>query len=391
MRHFRFALLLCVCVLTPLLVEARGSIQGNTEEQLATRAYFKLQFREALPHFLAAANAGNSEAYSFLGHMYEWGYGVPQDRAQAAIWFRKSVAAGNLIDQLMLTNAPTTELANSYQPHTVQPPVAQRPAAPETSQLLPEQAQQQGEQQETDRQQRIEQLKSDIEVQEHQVEVSEQGAQDLANSNNNNCNSGGFGSLLCRGIGTAGIAKFKKEAAKARNQIAADQEELERLRGQEVQHRARQDDSFGTAFQQAAANGSAAPPQSFSSYSSSTSASGKPEETYDPNRHYSGPNADQVSTLLSRSFGWSCPTSSTASVSWQPPQKQVCMRDSYIIGAVSLAYGAECEARLGRTKEARDDADAMAQNITYAKQLCSKAPVFGPGPECSTIRIVPCP
>jgi hypothetical protein len=125
-------------------------------------------------------------------------------------------------------------------------------------------------------------------------------------------------------MGTAGIAKFKKEAAKARNQIAADQEEIDRLQGLEVQHRARQDASFGTAFQQAAANGSATAPSASSSNGPSafaTSASSKPEEMYDPNRHYTGPNADQVSTLLSRSFGWSCPSSSTASVSWQPPQK----------------------------------------------------------------------
>lgn len=152
---------------------------------------------------------------------------------------------------------------------------------------------------------------------------------------------------------------------------------------------AREDESFGGNLQLAAATGSATPqPQAISSGSSTP---GSSADTYDPNRHYTGANAGEVSTLLSQSYGWSCPSSSTASVSWQPLQKLVRMRDYYVIAAVSLAYGAECEARLGRTDEAQKDADAMAENIASAKKMCSHAPVFGPGPECSTIHLVPCP
>jgi hypothetical protein len=40
----------------------------------------------------------------------------------------------------------------------------------------------------------------------------------------------------------------------------------------------------------------------------STSAASSPE-TYNPNRHYSGPGAGMVDTLLARSPGWSCPSS----------------------------------------------------------------------------------
>jgi hypothetical protein len=62
-------------------------------------------------------------------------------------------------------------------------------------------------------------------------------------------------------------------------------------------------------------------------------------------------------------------------------------RTQVIIAAVSLAaYGAEREARLGRTKEAEEDADAMAQNITYAKNYAPTRLYLGLGPECSTIH-----
>jgi hypothetical protein len=55
-------------------------------------------------------------------------------------------------------------------------------------------------------------------------------------------------------------------------------------------------------------------------------------------------------------------------------------RTQVIIAAVSLAaYGAEREARLGRTKEAKEDADAMAQNITYAKNYAPTRLYFGLG------------
>jgi len=106
---------------------------------------------------------------------------------------------------------------------------------------------------EADRQNRIEQLKSDIDSQENTAETWEKTARDMANNNNNNCaaSGSGLGGLFCRGIGTAGIAKAKKEAVKARNQIAADQEEIERLQGLEVQHRARRNASYGGNLAQA--------------------------------------------------------------------------------------------------------------------------------------------
>ena len=125
--------------------------------------------------------------------------------------------------------------------------------------------------------------------------------------------------------------------------------------------------------------------------SSSLSSNPNSAEKYDPNRHYSGPGAGMVATLLARSPGWSCPSSSAASFTYLPPVEQVCMRDSYVIAAVTEAYGAECEARLGRDKEAAADAKAMLENVANAKKMCSHAiAIGGSKSSCSTLDLVPC-
>jgi hypothetical protein len=98
-----------------------------------------------------------------------------------------------------------------------------------------------------------------------------------------------------------------------------------------------------------------------------------------------------VATLLARSPGWSCPSSTAASFTYKPPVEQVCMRDSYVIAAVAEAYGAECEARLGRDKEAAADAKAMLENVANAKKMCSHAlAIGGVKSSCSTLDLVPC-
>ncbi len=67
------------------------------------------------------------------------------------------------------------------------------------------------------------------------------------------------------------------------------------------------------------------------------------------------------------------------------------MRDSYVIAAVAEAYGAECEARLGRDKEAAADAKAMLENVANAKKMCSHAlAIGGVKSSCSTLDLVPC-
>ncbi len=66
------------------------------------------------------------------------------------------------------------------------------------------------------------------------------------------------------------------------------------------------------------------------------------------------------------------------------------MRDYDVTTAVAAAYGAECEARLGRDQEAEQDAESMASSVKSAKSMCSNAPVVANGgPCCPTLQIVP--
>jgi len=49
-----------------------------------------------------AANEGNAVAQCYLGHMYYYGYGVTEDNAEAAIWYRKAAEQGNATAQCKL-------------------------------------------------------------------------------------------------------------------------------------------------------------------------------------------------------------------------------------------------------------------------------------------------
>jgi TPR repeat protein len=60
----------------------------------AKKYYTDRQYSQALPLFLEAAHAGNREAASYLGIMYEKGRGVPKDDVQAVSWYRKAAEAG---------------------------------------------------------------------------------------------------------------------------------------------------------------------------------------------------------------------------------------------------------------------------------------------------------
>ena len=97
----------------------------SSEEQLGVQEYLHQQYKDALPHFMAAAQEGNADAYSYLGYMYELGRGVAVDDGVSAKWFRKSVAAGKLSDQ---TNLTGETVKAKEQPHNSLCFVATTPA-----------------------------------------------------------------------------------------------------------------------------------------------------------------------------------------------------------------------------------------------------------------------
>ena len=70
-----------------LLNEGIACMNGDGVEQ---------DYDAAMQRFLAADEAGNKKAARYVGLMYEQGLGVEQDYAQAASWYEKGVAAGDL-------------------------------------------------------------------------------------------------------------------------------------------------------------------------------------------------------------------------------------------------------------------------------------------------------
>ena len=76
-----------------------SGVAGVTE---GIEAVVKGDYVTALRELRPAAERGDAEAQYRLGRMYEFGRGVPVDKAQAMTWFRKSVAEGNDSAQLEL-------------------------------------------------------------------------------------------------------------------------------------------------------------------------------------------------------------------------------------------------------------------------------------------------
>jgi hypothetical protein len=225
------------------------------------------------------------------------------------------------------------------------------------------------------RQDKIAELQQEINNLESEADNDDSHAADLEAS----APSGPLG-----GIERIGAIHMRSQARSARNRANSLRSNLAQLDAEAAAATIPEHEPE-TESEAATAGGSSSP-------GSGSSSSSKSAETYNPNRHYSGPDAGLVENLLARSPGWSCPSSTAASFTYKPLIEQVCMRDYYIIAAVAEAYGAECEARLGRDKEAVADAKVMKENVTNAKKMCSHAlAIGGGGSSCSTLALVPCP
>jgi hypothetical protein len=174
-------------------------------------------------------------------HVFVQGIVVEKDDHSLVAFIPDQLAAGQWLQWKAVQGSQWSYAGEIVDAHAA--PVQQQTA------IAPQQA----DQEDTSVRQRIDQLKADIDLQKNSAANWDKSVQDMSESNANNCTMQGLGGLFCHGIGAAGIAKAKKEAAKARNQIASDQEELERLQGLEVQNRPREDATFGGNFQQVAA------------------------------------------------------------------------------------------------------------------------------------------
>src|SRR3954464_1080098 len=65
-------------------------------------AYRAGDYPRAIKKIGPAAERGNSRAQAFLGFMYQYGRGVPQNYALAAHWYRRSAEQGNATAQHLL-------------------------------------------------------------------------------------------------------------------------------------------------------------------------------------------------------------------------------------------------------------------------------------------------
>ena len=66
-------------------------------------AYFKHDYAKAVRLLRPLADKGNAPAQNRLASIYFWGgHGVPQDPAQAALWYRKAGDQGNALAQAHL-------------------------------------------------------------------------------------------------------------------------------------------------------------------------------------------------------------------------------------------------------------------------------------------------
>jgi TPR repeat protein len=65
-------------------------------------AYRSADYPRAIKRVGPAAERGNARAQAFLGFMYQYGRGVPQNYALATYWYRRSAEQGNPTAQHLL-------------------------------------------------------------------------------------------------------------------------------------------------------------------------------------------------------------------------------------------------------------------------------------------------
>lgn len=89
-----YTLLACILVLAVMPVHA-GMQEGES-------AYERKDYSTAKNEFLPLATAGNPEAQYYLGIIYLFGEGVPEDEIKSLDWFTKSAQQGHIVSQSML-------------------------------------------------------------------------------------------------------------------------------------------------------------------------------------------------------------------------------------------------------------------------------------------------
>lgn len=77
----------------------RGAAQGHLASVNSLRALKNKEYQVELQQVRPAAEAGDAAAQNRLGEMYEFGYGVQRDAAQALRWYRMAAEQGLIAAQ----------------------------------------------------------------------------------------------------------------------------------------------------------------------------------------------------------------------------------------------------------------------------------------------------
>jgi TPR repeat protein len=78
-----------------VLVAATLMSVASADWDSADAAYERGDYKTAFVEFKALADQGDAEAQFFLGHMYVYGRGVPEDAAEAVKWYRLAADQGH--------------------------------------------------------------------------------------------------------------------------------------------------------------------------------------------------------------------------------------------------------------------------------------------------------
>jgi hypothetical protein len=88
-------------VLAMILVWCATSVKADSPDA-GLRAYLRHDYARAAPLLLLEAERGSPIAQTYLGYMYQNGFGVPRDYAVAASWLNQAAQQGEPTAQFLL-------------------------------------------------------------------------------------------------------------------------------------------------------------------------------------------------------------------------------------------------------------------------------------------------
>ncbi|MBO0734357.1 MAG: sel1 repeat family protein, partial [Methylocapsa sp.] len=81
---------------------ACSALAASTSFNEANRAFAAGQYARAAREFTELAAAGDARAQTYLGYMYQWGIGVPQNYMVSSGWYRCAAEQGEARAQYLL-------------------------------------------------------------------------------------------------------------------------------------------------------------------------------------------------------------------------------------------------------------------------------------------------